>query len=80
MAQPGTEPNQANSLIPEAESGYVPVEELARQQQVEPLRSTDELVVPGMFDSDEELDEFLAGLYAERRAGMPGATSSSTRM
>jgi hypothetical protein len=49
---------------------HVPVEEQARQQGVRPLTSADELVVPGMFESDEELDEFLADLYASRRAGM----------
>jgi hypothetical protein len=49
---------------------HVPVEEQARRQGVRPLASADELVVPGMFESDEELDEFLADLYASRRAGM----------
>lgn len=49
---------------------HVPVEEQARQQGVSPLASADELVVPGMFESDEELNEFLADLYASRRAGM----------
>jgi hypothetical protein len=47
---------------------HVPAEELARRQGVRPLTSVDELVVPGMFESDEELDEFLADLYASRRA------------
>jgi len=49
---------------------HVPVEEQARRQGIRPLASADELVVPGMFESDEELDEFLADLYASRRAGM----------
>lgn len=49
---------------------HVPVEEQARRQGVRPLASADELIVPGMFESDEELDEFLADLYASRRAGM----------
>jgi hypothetical protein len=49
---------------------HVPVEELARQQGVRPLASADDLVEPGMFESDEELNEFLADLYASRRAGM----------
>ena len=54
---------------PAAEPGHVPAEELARQQGVRPLASADELIEPGMFDSDEELDEFLANLYASRQAG-----------
>ena len=49
---------------------HVPAEELARRQGVRPLVSADELVEPGMFESDEELEEFLADLYASRRAGM----------
>ena len=49
---------------------HVPVEELARQQGVHPLTSADELIQPGMFESDDELEEFLADLYASRRAGM----------
>jgi hypothetical protein len=49
---------------------HVPVEELARRQGVEPLNSADDLVEPGLFESDEELEEFLADLYASRRAGM----------
>ncbi len=43
--------------------------ELASEQGVEPLASADDLVQPGMFDSDDELDAFLADLYASRRAG-----------
>jgi len=51
-----------------AEPGHVPAEELARRQGVRPLGSAAELSQPGVFDSDEELDEFLADLYASRRA------------
>ncbi|MCW6003231.1 hypothetical protein K1W54_01350 [Micromonospora sp. CPCC 205371] len=53
-----------------ADEEHVPVEEQARRQGVRPLASADELIVPGMFESDQELDEFLADLYASRRAGM----------
>jgi hypothetical protein len=56
--------------LPDWTSGeHVPVEELARRQGVRPLASADDLIQPGAFDSDEELDEFLADLYASRRAG-----------
>jgi hypothetical protein len=48
----------------------VSVEELARRQGVRPITSVAELVEPDAFESDEELDEFLADLYASRRAGM----------
>jgi hypothetical protein len=50
--------------------GHVPAEELARSQGVRPIVSVDELARPDLFESDEELDEFLADLYASRRAGM----------
>jgi hypothetical protein len=50
--------------------GRVPVEELARRQGVRPIASVDELVEPDAFESDEELDEFLADLYESRRSGL----------
>lgn len=58
--------------LPEPPAGHehVPAEELARRQGVRPLRSAHDLAQPGMFDSDEELEEFLADLYESRRAGM----------
>jgi hypothetical protein len=48
----------------------VPVEELARRQGVGPVESVDDMARPGLFDSDEEWEEFLADLYASRRSGM----------
>jgi hypothetical protein len=50
------------------DAGHVPVAELARRQGVGPVESVDDLVRPGAFESDEELDEFLADLYASRHA------------
>ena len=47
----------------------VPVEELARRQGVRPIRSADELARDGIWESDEELDAFIADVYASRRAG-----------
>lgn len=49
-------------------AAHVPVEELARRQGVKPLRSADDLAKPGLFDSDDEYEAFLADLYASRRA------------
>ncbi|MBQ1034033.1 MULTISPECIES: hypothetical protein [Micromonospora] len=48
---------------------HVPAEELARRQGVQPVASVDDLARPGLFESDEELDEFLTDLYTSRRAG-----------
>ncbi|MGD0934840.1 MAG: hypothetical protein ABR922_09745 [Streptosporangiaceae bacterium] len=48
----------------------VPVEELARRQGVRPVESVDNVARPGLFESDEEWQEFLADLYASRRSGL----------
>lgn len=45
-------------------------EELMRRQGVGPVESLKELAHPELWDSDEEYEEFLADLYASRRAGM----------
>jgi len=45
----------------------IPTEELARRQGVRPISAVDELAEPDAFESDEELAEFLADLYASRR-------------
>jgi hypothetical protein len=45
------------------------VEELARRQGVQPVASVEDMARPALFDSDQEWDEFLADLYASRRAG-----------
>ena len=58
---------------------FVPTEELARRQGVHPIKSVDELAAADdPFESDEEYEAFLADLYASRRAGLAGASSSST--
>jgi hypothetical protein len=44
-------------------AGHVPVSELARRQGVGPVVSVDELARPELFESDEELADFLADLY-----------------
>lgn len=48
---------------------HMPAEELARRQGVRPIVSVDDLARPDLFESDGELDAFLADLYASRRAG-----------
>ena len=49
----------------------VSLEELARRQGVRAIKSVDELACDGIFESDEELDEFLADLYAFRHSFDP---------
>lgn len=45
----------------------VSVDELFRDV---PVQSAEDLVCDGIFDSDDELDEFLAFTYGERRASL----------
>ncbi|GAA1796307.1 hypothetical protein HC028_23465 [Planosporangium flavigriseum] len=45
---------------------YMSVEELLAAKNTQPIRSLDDLAAD-TFESDEELEEFLAFTYAERR-------------
>jgi hypothetical protein len=49
---------------------HILAEEQVRQQGVRPIASVDELASPGIWESDEELQEFLAFTYAERHRGL----------
>jgi hypothetical protein len=49
---------------------HVPVEELLRRQGVRPIESVDELACPDLFESDEELDEFIEFIHASRHTGL----------
>ncbi len=49
---------------------HVPAEELLRRQGVRPIKSVDELACPDLFESDEELDEFIAFIHASRHTGL----------
>lgn len=51
-----------------ADPEHVTLRELASRQGVRPVRSADDLAADGAFESDEELDEFLAALAEWRRA------------
>jgi hypothetical protein len=60
----------AGALTPWSSDEHVPIEELARRQGVEPLRSLEELAFLELWDSDKEYEQFLADLYASRRSGL----------
>ncbi len=51
-------------------AGQVSVEELARRQGVRPVQSADDLARDDVWESDEELDAFLADLYVMRHADL----------
>lgn len=59
-----TDPDHRDQL-----DDFVPTEELARRQGVTPITSVDELAQPDLWESEAEYEEFLADLYASRRAG-----------
>lgn len=43
---------------------------LLEEKGTPPIRSVGELACEGIFDTDEELEEFLAWVRAERRANL----------
>jgi hypothetical protein len=48
---------------------------------VKPVESAEDLtIIPDPFESDAEYEEFLADLYASRRAGIAWASSFLIRM
>lgn len=46
------------------------LEALLREKDVQPIRSVNDLACEGIFDTDQELDEFLTWVTAERRANL----------
>ena len=62
--------NRADYGARPPDRGSVSVEELARRQGVRPVESVEDMARPGIFESDEELEEFLAHVYAARRADL----------
>jgi hypothetical protein len=54
---------------PTRPAGRVSLDELARRKGVRPVESMNDLACD-VFDTDEELDEFLQSTYAARRADL----------
>lgn len=50
--------------------GVVSIDEQARRKGVRPIASADDLAQDGVFDTDEELDAFLAHVAAMRHADL----------
>jgi hypothetical protein len=46
------------------------LDELARRQGVRPVRNVHDMARPHLFESDEELEEFLAHVAASRHADL----------
>lgn len=49
-------------------AAHVSAEELVRRQGARPITSVAAMARPDLFETDEQLDEFLAEVYAARRA------------
>ena len=56
-------------VTPQAER-QATLDELFRAKKTQPVRSADDLACEGIFETDEELEEFLAYTYAARRADL----------
>lgn len=52
------------------EDRHESVDEQARRKGVKPIQSADDLAQDGVFDTDEELDAFLAHVAAMRHADL----------
>lgn len=46
------------------------LDEQVRRRNLRPIQSVDDLACEGIFDTDEELDAFLAHVCAERHANL----------
>lgn len=49
-------------------NGTVPLDELAQRKGVRPVESVEDMARDGVFTSDDELEDFLAHVYAARDA------------
>lgn len=63
--------SNAEHAPPPHAASHISAEEQFRRQGIQPIVSVDELAFPGVWESDEELNEFLAGLYSSRHANTP---------
>ncbi len=50
--------------------GPASVDELARRKGIEHIKTIEELACDGVFDTDEEVEEFLALVTEERHANL----------
>ncbi len=59
--------DHAHHIVPRP-GARASLEEALRREGVQPIRSADDLACDGIFETDEELDEFIQFIYAARRA------------
>jgi len=62
--------NRADDMSMPPDRGTESLDEQARRKGVRPIQSADDLAHYGIFDTDEELDAFLAHVAAMRHADL----------
>jgi hypothetical protein len=62
--------NRADNVSVPPDRGIESLDEQARRKGIRAIRSADDLVQDGIFDTDEELDAFLAHVAALRHADL----------
>ena len=62
--------NRADDVPGPPDGAIESLDEQARRKGVRPIQSADELAQDGIFDTDEELDAFLAHVAATRHADL----------
>lgn len=62
--------NNADYIGPAEQRGPRSVEALARRQGVSRVTTVEDLACDGIFESDEELDEFLKFVREQRNANL----------
>ena len=58
--------NRADDMSVPPDRGAESLDEQARRKGIRPIQSADDLAHDGIFDTDEELDAFLAHVAAMR--------------
>ena len=61
---------ERDTLWPSNQRPRESLDEQVRRLGLRPVRSVDDMARDDVFDSDEELDAFLAHVYAERHANL----------
>ena len=64
MTTSGADAGQSPDARPES------IEEQVRRKGIRPVESIEDMAQDGVFETDEELEEFLAHVYAVRRADL----------
>lgn len=62
--------NRADDVSVPPDRGTESLDEQARRKGIRPIQSADDLAQDGTFDTDEELDAFLAHVAAMRHADL----------